>query len=264
VLFRSPVSQQLATVFDLWFAPRHGIALTGIVQELLERDAAGDLDLRISFVNRGTGPRGCAIALLGQYLGDEAALRRLLGPVLALRPTRQTIRQSDFWSAQNRLAMVSDREALAARSLVPGRWLMPDTVAAVVDWIQDWNPGLHGNLGHVTLFAMGGRVAQLDPHETAFPHRNATFIIDVSTIWTPDTPPETVHRLLHQTTTVYRRLSTDLDTSAAYVNFPDPDLSDHHVAYYGANYDRLVQVKQRYDPHRVFTYRQGIGTTPPH
>lgn len=50
-----------------------------------------------------------------------------------------------------------------------------------------------------------------------------------------------------------------LRTGAAYVNFPAPDLRDWQHAYYGANYDRLVEVKHRYDPTGLFRYAQAVG-----
>ncbi|MFE3584611.1 BBE domain-containing protein [Streptomyces vinaceus] len=51
---------------------------------------------------------------------------------------------------------------------------------------------------------------------------------------------------------MHRTLRRHLRTDAAYVNFPDPDLRDWQRAYYGANYDRLVEGKRRYDPAGLF------------
>lgn len=58
-------------------------------------------------------------------------------------------------------------------------------------------------------------------------------------------------------------LRRHLNTDAAYVNFPDPDLRDWRRAYYGANYDRLVDVKRRYDPAALFRYQQAVGRPQP-
>ncbi|WP_427919132.1 BBE domain-containing protein [Streptomyces sp. cg40] len=65
--------------------------------------------------------------------------------------------------------------------------------------------------------------------------------------------------LLAQTRTVHRMLRHRLDTNAAYVNFPDPDLRDWRRAYYGADYERLVEIKHRYDPTGLFRYTQAVG-----
>ncbi|WP_461028796.1 FAD-binding oxidoreductase, partial [Streptomyces sparsus] len=256
------VAQQTATVFDLVLPLDAGVRVMAAVQGVLDGDRAGDFDLRVGFTHPGSsrGSGGGSVALLGQYLGDEGRLRRLLAPVLELRPTRTFIEQRHFWAAQDHLMAKPERSAMATKSLVPNRWLDGSTVAEIVEWTRGWQPGEAGGTGYVTLFAMGGLSAVPGHGETAYPHRDATFVIDIGTHWTPGAAAGSVRGLLDQTAAIHRTLSRRLGTTAAYVNFPDPDLTDWHSAYYAGNYGRLVDVKQHYDPQRVFHYGQAVGS----
>ena len=47
-------------------------------------------------------------------------------------------------------------------------------------------------------------------------------------------------------------------TGGAYVNYTDPELLGWQRAYYGSNYERLVRVKEAYDPDWLFKLPQGI------
>ena len=47
-------------------------------------------------------------------------------------------------------------------------------------------------------------------------------------------------------------------SAGAYVNFMTEEESSRVAAAYGSNYDRLVQLKKRYDPENVFHFNQNI------
>lgn len=255
-----PVDRLRATVFDLTFDLGAAVRVMGELQHVLDADGDADFDLRVGFKHAGDGTT--SLAVLGHRLGSEEALRRVLGPLLRLRPVKEFVEERGFWSAQDYLMGTTGLESYATKSLVPDRWLTPDTVAAVAEWTRDWRPGPARATGHVTLFAMGGASNAPGAGETAYPHRDATFVIDIGTQWKPGTPPADVEPLLERTRAVYRTLRHRLRTDAAYVNFPDPDLRDWQHAYYGTNYERLVAVKRRYDPAGLFRYAQAVADTP--
>ncbi|HEY5988311.1 MAG TPA: FAD-binding oxidoreductase [Streptosporangiaceae bacterium] len=52
-------------------------------------------------------------------------------------------------------------------------------------------------------------------------------------------------------------------TGRVFPNFPDPDLPDWENAYYGANCERLLGVKARYDPGGLFRGPQSLGARAP-
>jgi hypothetical protein len=47
-------------------------------------------------------------------------------------------------------------------------------------------------------------------------------------------------------------------TGGVFPNFADADLEDWGHAYYGSNYERLVELKARYDPDNLFRFSQSI------
>ena len=75
--------------------------------------------------------------------------------------------------------------------------------------------------------------------------------------WLPSHSPDVLAANLAWLHALYDQMGS-FTGDAAYINFPDPDLSNWRTAYYGANLARLADVKHRYDPDRVFCHAQAI------
>ncbi|WP_320783007.1 FAD-binding oxidoreductase [Streptomyces sp. CRN 30] len=253
------VSEQSAAVFDLTFPAVRGIEVMDAVQDVLAADRHHDFDLQITFRNHGDGSAP-TLSLLGQRLGGEDALRRALAPVLSLTPAKEFLAERHFWDAQKYLFTAPAKaEAGAFKSLVAERRIDPHSVADMIDWVEEWRPGKERNGSYVALFAMGGAGTARPMDATAYPHRRASFVIDIGTHWHPGAPRHVVDRLLVQQRALHRTLRRGLHASGAYVNFADPDLPDWQHAYYRDNYERLRAVKRHYDPDDLFRHAQSIG-----
>jgi FAD/FMN-containing dehydrogenase len=106
----------------------------------------------------------------------------------------------------------------------------------------------------VHLYPINGACHDVPADATAFGHRDATYAVVIAGMW-PD-PAD------NQANT---RWVQDYDTAIAphsqgggYVNFASADDQPKVAANYGANYDRLRDVKRRYDPGNLFHHNQNI------
>jgi FAD/FMN-containing dehydrogenase len=106
---------------------------------------------------------------------------------------------------------------------------------------------------------MGGAFARTPQDATPFPHRGAGYWINIYGFWTDHDDDES--RIAY-----VRGTSEDLApfaTGGQYVNFQGQEIAGHrHVdprAVFGdATFERLVQVKRRYDPQNVFHVNTNI------
>jgi hypothetical protein len=89
---------------------------------------------------------------------------------------------------------------------------------------------------------------------TAYAHRDVQYIVNVHGRWedaSEDQGGIAWARSLFNATTPYA-------TGGAYVNFMTQEESDRVGAAYGANYQRLAELKRRYDPANFFRLNQNI------
>ena len=103
---------------------------------------------------------------------------------------------------------------------------------------------------------LGGAMARVSSNATAFAHRDRRLMINVAAIY--GSPEEdAVHCAWAEDAVAALRRGED----AAYVNFLGDEGADRvRSAYPGATWDRLAEVKRRYDPENVFRLNQNITT----
>jgi FAD/FMN-containing dehydrogenase len=122
--------------------------------------------------------------------------------------------------------------------------------------------GAIGGVGGIAFDSLGGALNRVKPNSTAFVHRNALFGAQYTTDWTNGAASSGIasqYTWLQKYWGSMRRYAS----GQAYQNYVDPALKNWRVAYYGANYDELVRIKKKYDPARLFTFPQAIGTLSP-
>ncbi len=109
-------------------------------------------------------------------------------------------------------------------------------------------------LTQIHIQHLQGAVGRAREDETAFSHRSALCVLNIVSKWID---PADSDKNIKWT----RDLSKTLDpsTTGAYVNFMGDEGQDRvRAAYSPENYERLIQLKNRYDPANFFSLNQNI------
>jgi FAD/FMN-containing dehydrogenase len=100
---------------------------------------------------------------------------------------------------------------------------------------------------------VGGAINRVPPEATAYPHRDAEFVMNVHTRW--DDPAE--DRRCVAWAREFFEATAPHAAGGVYVNFIPEDEEQVRAAY-GRNYDRLAELKRKYDPQNLFRVNQNV------
>jgi FAD/FMN-containing dehydrogenase len=233
----------------------HAAAVLGVMQEVM-RTAPDALSARIG-ISRTAGSPG-VVSVVGQHLGPAPELRELLAPALAAATPRRVEIADHSWSQARRfLHHTTSGDPFAVRTRCTSAPLPAEGIEASLAALDAWPGSSNPDGAGLALFTWGGAINRVPVEATAFPHRDALFLVSMDTSWsTADgTAVERANLAwLHDLHAELGRYASD----AAYVNFTDPDLTGWRSAYYGPNVFRLAEIKRRYDPDRVFDFPQAV------
>ena len=113
-------------------------------------------------------------------------------------------------------------------------------------------------ISQVELLALGGAIARVDSAATAFPFRQARWLINIPATWRDAGDDE---REIAWARATYAAVKPYL-SEGTYVNFMGDDEDDTAACAYGRTMERLRQVKAVYDPDNVFRLNQNIQPAP--
>ena len=133
---------------------------------------------------------------------------------------------------------------------------LPDLGDDLIDVIVEHAFSCSSQRSYAAMFHLKGKVSRVAEGDTAFGNRQASHAITLDAVWRPG------EDFGERDTSWARRFFAALGRfrEGVYVNFlgGDEDAGRVREAYGDGVYDRLVDVKTRYDPDNVFHHNQNI------
>jgi FAD/FMN-containing dehydrogenase len=123
-------------------------------------------------------------------------------------------------------------------------------------------PAAPSEYSNVIIERMGGAVGRAPRESTAFPHRTADFDLLIASVWEPAAGDAAN---IGWARDLFAAMAPHVG-EMVYVNYLGNEGDDRVRAAYGpGDYDRLVSLKNRYDPTNLFRLNQNIqpASTPP-
>ena len=199
-----------------------------------------------------TAPDGRqAVAVMACYSGDIAEGEQVLAPIRAFgSPVADLIRPMPY-STMNTLIDDANPSGLLNYWKWNGlRELSEEAIDTVVDFVAR----VPSPRTVVLIDQLHGAARRVSPTATAFAHRDAPHGLVVLSMWSH---PEESERNIAWTREL-AAATAPYATGGAHVNGV---VEDRPRAAFGVNYDRLVKVKNAYDPTNVFRHNQNIKPT---
>jgi FAD/FMN-containing dehydrogenase len=123
-----------------------------------------------------------------------------------------------------------------------------------VDLIVEFAGKLPSPQCEIFIGLIAGAPNRIAPEAMAYGHRDAKFVLNVHARW--DEVEDDQKGIAWARG--FFEASKPYASAGAYVNFMTAEESDRVIAAYGANYERLAQIKKRYDPDNIFHLNQNI------
>ena len=268
------VPAPVATAFHLTWPHARAAAVADAWQHWAP-SAPDEMAASLLVVAPGEPERPLAANVFGAMLGTEHDTRELLDGLVArvgAEPDSAFLDHMPYREVKRYLAELGDEMAGEDDTIgdapdaepsshyfsKSGFFRGPLPREAIESLVENLAEGrVAGQSRELDFSPWGGAYNRVPADATAFVHRDGLFLLQHAVVTAPDasaTGTEGARRWLGRSW----ELARPWGSGAAYPNWPDPDLEDWARAYHGANLDRLVSIKRRYDPEGFFHFHQSV------
>jgi FAD/FMN-containing dehydrogenase len=219
------------------------------------------------------GDKSPSVDLYAAYLGTESDALNLLDDLIAragAAPAHTSSRLMSFpetrryWAElgaaeDDAIADTGDRPAdhahLYSKSEFFRRPMPIEAIAPLVETFSQQRSS--GESRELDFMPWGGAYNRRRADATAFVHRDELFQLKHAATVEPPAPPAASQSAQRWVARSWASVHP-WGSGRVFQNFADPELHDWANAYYGANHDRLLDIKARYDPTNFFRFPQSL------
>jgi hypothetical protein len=211
-------------------------------------------DDRITLISRiyNSINDGLSMLVRGIFYGEPEDAKKMLIDFLALDGAEYNIEYVTFLEA---VTIIGSAYPSSEKFQSVSRFVLRDfncnEISEIVGLIKKRPQG--SVFAGISMYALGGRVAEIGIDDTAFFYRKAHFIIWLESIWEERRYADENREWISNQFPYLEAV-----TIGSYVNFPYAKLPNYLEEYYGNHANKLTQIKAKYDPFNVFTFPQGI------
>ena len=195
-----------------------------------------------------------AFGIVAMYVGNPEEGARVMQPFKALGPVVDLIQPMPYTMFQGMLDVTAPK---GQRSYWRGEYLKGLSNGAIDTFVLNATDLAKAGmpLTQIIIFRLGQGVAAVADDATAFSHRDADYMFHPITMWQQPTDDE---RLMAKSR-AFCEAMRPFSTGGAYLNFTAEDRV--RDAFGAAKYERLVALKNRYDPGNLFRLNPNIKPT---
>ena len=198
------------------------------------------------------------LGLTPVFNGEYAEGIDLLSGLLKLKPIstslfNMTLPNWEFYNGN--FTRVAGRASYIRSTILPKGGMNNKVAKVIIDAMND----APSSESFAVWTHTGGEMEKVAPDATAYVHRHSRFVPEIKAIWDLNKPEDTLKNV-QWAHSFFESMADAGKAVGAYVNYIDPLQHDWPKMYYGDNYKRLLQIKQKVDPHNYFNFQQGIGS----
>jgi FAD/FMN-containing dehydrogenase len=215
------------------------------------RSAPDELTAYASLITTPAGLRAITISLC--YCGPMDEGGRLVEPVRSFGvPMVETIRPKSYF----KVITQANEGAPDGRYYYQKANTFSNLSDEVIDTIANYGAACTSPFSQVLIQHIHGVASRVGPTETAFALRDESYVVSIVAAWEDGLAGR--HR---GWTDAFWMALQPYASSGVYVNFLNDERDGQVQAAYGVNYERLVALKNTYDPTNFFSLNQNIRPT---